>query len=125
MKRLWLVVLVVVASCFAPLTPIAAQTARDSAHTAVAKVATDTLAKVVAPLLAQLCATKNAPGYMRSTACPQFKRQLARIQAADSVLLIRPNIVGLTCDSLAKVVAFNGAVGTTPEIQQAFATCKK
>lgn len=127
--------LLIVSACAAPLTPIAAQTARDTAHAKVVRVATDSSMLERAIVNRQVSAIRAADSVHTkalrvardsiTSAQTVLSRQMARIRAADSVLLRQPKITGLTCDSLAKVVAFNGAIGTTPEIQNAFATCKK
>ena len=61
-------------------------TARDTAIATQQKIATDSLARSVAPALRQYCATKGAAGYVK-TACPIFTRQLTALQRAESALV--------------------------------------
>lgn len=81
-------------------SPLAAQSARDTAHTvlqksalSVQKTALDSIVKSVLPATNQYCASHNAAGYMK-TACPILSRQTqillvqrTALSAAESLLI--------------------------------------
>ena len=83
MKRIALALLA--GAFFVP--PLVAQTAGDTAHVKVQRIALDSLQWTVQPALARYCATKNPAAYIKAV-CPILARMLTRLQGGETAHLV-------------------------------------